>query len=92
MMFPPPTPEIFALLFLATIAAFIGELIARNAPPFGFVGGIILGLLGVWIFANLPWPKLQFEPTLEQIPVIKAVIGGILIVTIFSYVRKRQNT
>lgn len=91
MMFLPPIPEIFALLFLATVAALIGELIARNAPPFGFVGGIILGLLGVWIFANVPLPKLQFEPMLEQIPVIKAIIGGILIVALFSYIRKRQN-
>lgn len=84
MAFPPSVPQIFALLFLATIAAFVAELLVRNAPPLGFVGGIVFGLVGVWFFANLPWLDLSIEPRLEDIPAVRAVLGGVIIVAIFA--------
>ena len=89
--FPPSTPQIFALLFLATIAALIAELFVRNAPPFGFVGGLLLGVIGVFIFTLLPGPNISFEPRLEDIPAIRAVLGGFLIVAFFCFIRKRQS-
>lgn len=91
MSFPPTNPQIFALLFLATIAAFLAELLIRNSPPLGFIGGIILGLFGVWIFANLPGPNVAFEPRLEDIPTVRAVLGGVVVVAVFCYIRRRQS-
>jgi uncharacterized membrane protein YeaQ/YmgE (transglycosylase-associated protein family) len=91
MIFPLTTPQLFALLVLAAIAAFLAELLIRNAPPLGFMGGLFLGLLGVWIFANITWLDVAIEPRLEDIPVVRALLGGILLVALFCYMRKRQN-
>lgn len=84
-------PQLLALLFLAIIAAFIAELIVGNAPMLGFIGAIIFALLGAWLFILLPWFQFPLEPKLEDVPVIRAVIGGILTTSLFAFVRKKRR-
>jgi uncharacterized membrane protein YeaQ/YmgE (transglycosylase-associated protein family) len=91
LFFPPTLPQLFALLFLASIAALIGELIVGAAPDFGFLGALVLGVLGVIIFVRLPIPQLGIEPQLEDLPVVRGVLGGVIVVAGFAYYRKRRS-
>lgn len=84
-------PQIFALLLLATIGAFVAELIVGNAPKFGFLGSLGLAVLGAWIFANLPL-DFPIEPRLEDWPVVRGVLGGLLLVALFAWLRKQGAT
>ncbi|NWJ44948.1 MAG: hypothetical protein HXX08_03630 [Chloroflexi bacterium] len=91
LQLPPTLPQFFALVFLAAIAAFLGELIAGAAPDFGFFGAIILAVFGVVILIELPLPQFDFEPTIEDIPIVRGVLGGIFLVAGFGFYRKRRS-
>jgi uncharacterized membrane protein len=88
---PPTLPQLFALLFLATIAALLGELVVGAAPDLGFLGAILLAALGVVILVSLPLPQIGFEPQLEDLPVVRGVLGGAVVVAGFAYYRKRRS-
>ncbi|HEX2910669.1 MAG TPA: hypothetical protein VH186_07660 [Chloroflexia bacterium] len=81
-------PQVFALLLLALAGAFIAERIIGNAPKFGLLGSLVLSLLGAWIFINLPL-DISIEPRLEDTPVIRAILGSMVIVSLFAFFRKQ---
>ena len=81
-------PQIFALLLLALVGAFLAERIVGNAPKYGFIGSLVLGILGAWFFSNLPL-EIQIEPRLEDMPVVRSILGGLVLVAIFAYLRKQ---
>ena len=91
LLIPPTLPQMFALLFLASIAAIIGERIVGAAPDFGFLGAILSGVLGAAILVQLPLPQFGFEPKLEDLPIIRGALGGILLVACFGYYRKSRS-
>ena len=91
LQLPPTLPQLFALLFLAAIAALLGELIAGAAPDFGFFGALILAFLGIIILVELPLPKFDFEPTFEDLPIVRGVLGGVFLVAGFGFYRKRRR-
>lgn len=81
-------PQVFAFLLLVLIGAFLAERIIGNAPKYGFLGSLVLGILGAWFFANLPL-EIQIEPRLEDMPVVRSVLGGLVLVAIFAFLRKQ---
>jgi uncharacterized membrane protein YeaQ/YmgE (transglycosylase-associated protein family) len=91
MSFAWTIPQLLTLLLLAVIAAALAELIVGNAPMFGFVGAIVLSFLGVWIFVNLSWFQVPFEPRLEDLPVIRAVLGGVVVSGLFAFAQKKRS-
>ncbi len=82
-------PQVFVLLFLALIGAYLAELVIGNAPKFGFLGSVVLAVLGSWLFINLPL-DISVEPRLEDLPVVRAVLGGLLVVALFAYLKKQS--
>lgn len=90
MSIPPSLPQIFTLLFLATLGAMLAELVVRSSPAFSFLGAIVLAGLGVIIFIYLPIPEISIEPKLEDIATVRAVLGGAIVCGIFCYLRKRS--
>lgn len=83
-------PQILALIFIAVISAFLAELIVGNAPHFGLIGSLITALLGVLLFLKFPIPDFSFEPRFEEIPVVRALAGGVLFSTLFAFIRKKM--
>jgi len=91
MLLALTVPQVLTLLFLAVIAAWLAELLVGNAPTFGFIGAVVFSLLGVWLFITLPWLELSFEPRLEDIPVVRGLLGGIVVTSLFAYVQKKRR-
>jgi uncharacterized membrane protein YeaQ/YmgE (transglycosylase-associated protein family) len=83
-------PQVFTLLLLALAGAFLAELLVGNAPKFGFLGSVVLAVLGCWIFVNLPL-DISIEPRLEDMPVIRGILGAMLVVAVFAFFRKRSS-
>jgi uncharacterized membrane protein YeaQ/YmgE (transglycosylase-associated protein family) len=64
------------LLIVAAVAGAIGEMIAGGKVPGGWLGSIIVGLVGAWLGGML----IHIGPVLGGIQVIPAIIGAALFV------------
>jgi len=70
--------SILGLLILLLVAALVGLLadtLVPGAVPFGWVGAIIVGLIGAWLGGILLG---DFGPHLAGIYLIPAVIGAVI--------------
>lgn len=70
--------SILGLLVLLLVAALVGLLadaLVPGAVPFGWVGAIIVGLIGAWLGGILLG---DFGPHLAGIYLIPAVIGAVI--------------
>ena len=65
-------------LLVAALVGFIAEFIVGWRLPFGIVGAIIAGLIGIWIVSNLVILIIPGDPVLFGVPLFKALIGAIL--------------
>ncbi len=66
------------LLVVAAIAGAIGEMIAGQKVPGGWIGSILAGLVGAWLGGTL----LRFGPVIGGIQIIPAIIGAALFVLV----------
>jgi uncharacterized membrane protein YeaQ/YmgE (transglycosylase-associated protein family) len=65
-------------LLVAAIVGFVAEFIVGWRLPFGIVGAIIAGLVGIWIVTNVVILIIPGDPVLFGIPLFKALIGATL--------------
>ncbi len=65
-------------LLVAAIVGFVAEFIVGWRLPFGIVGAIIAGLVGIWIVTNVVILIIPGDPVLFGIPFFKALIGATL--------------
>jgi uncharacterized membrane protein YeaQ/YmgE (transglycosylase-associated protein family) len=77
------------LLVVAAVVGALGEMIGGVDVPGGWIGSILVGLVGAWIGGAL----FHMGPTIGGIQIIPAIIGAILFVLvlrlIFSATRGR---
>jgi uncharacterized membrane protein YeaQ/YmgE (transglycosylase-associated protein family) len=64
------------LLVVAAIVGAVGEMIAGVKVPGGWLGSILVGLVGAWIGSML----LVFGPTIGGMQIIPAILGAALFV------------
>ena len=65
-------------VLVAALVGFIAEFIVGWRLPFGIIGAIIAGLIGIWIVSNLVILIIPGDPVLFGVPLFKALIGAIL--------------
>ncbi len=73
-------------LIIAAIVGIAAEAITRSRLPFGFVGAIIAALIGVWLMTNVILIQGLPEVMLFGVPIIKALIGAILLVLVWRLI------
>ncbi len=76
------------LLIVAAVAGALGEMIAGEKIPGGWIGSIIAGLVGAWLGGTL----LQFGPVIGGIQVIPAIIGAALFVLVIRLLMTATRT
>ncbi len=73
-------------LIVAAIVGLIAEGIVGWRLPFGFIGAIIAALIGIWLMTQViiieGLPDILI-PTSPPVPLIKALIGAIILVAIW---------
>ena len=63
-------------LLVAAFVGFVAEFIIGWRLPFGIIGAIIAGLVGIWIISNVVTLIIPGDPVIFGIPIFKALIGA----------------
>ncbi|SRR6266568_716734 len=72
---------------IAVIVGLIAEFLVGWRLPFGFVGAIIAALVGIWLLTVIPVGIPDFK--IQDVPIIHALIGGIIFVALWQLVTYR---
>ncbi|SRR6266487_4197561 len=70
-------------LIVAAIVGLVAETIVGWRLPFGFVGAIIAALVGVWLMTQVIVIKGIGDVVIYGVPIIRALIGAILLVAVW---------
>ena len=73
-------------LIIAAIIGVIAEFIVGWRLPFGIVGAIIAGLIGVWLMTNVIIITGFNDFMVYGVPLIRALIGAIILVAIWHLI------
>jgi uncharacterized membrane protein YeaQ/YmgE (transglycosylase-associated protein family) len=76
---------LLVLLIVAAVVGAIGEMIAGGKVPGGWIGSILVGLVGAWLGGLL----LHWGPVIGDIQIIPAIIGAALFVFLIRLVSGR---
>ncbi len=77
-------------LIIAAIVGLVAETIVGWRLPFGFIGAIIAALVGVWLLTNVINVIIPFDKTIYGVPIIKALLGAIVLVAIWHLLTYRS--
>ncbi len=78
-------------LIIAAIVGIIAERIVKSTLPFGVVGAIIAALIGIWLMTNVIQIGGLGDIYLLGVPLIRALIGAIILVLIWRALTYRRG-
>jgi uncharacterized membrane protein YeaQ/YmgE (transglycosylase-associated protein family) len=55
-----------------------------GAGPWGIVGNIVVGLLGIWVMLNVLHWRLPGDLEIEGVPILTGILGAILVDLLLS--------
>jgi uncharacterized membrane protein YeaQ/YmgE (transglycosylase-associated protein family) len=70
-------------LLVAAIVGLLAESIVGWRLPFGIVGAIIVALVGIWLMTQVIVITGLGDIYIAGVPIIRALIGGIILVAIW---------
>jgi uncharacterized membrane protein YeaQ/YmgE (transglycosylase-associated protein family) len=77
-------------LIIAAIVGIVAEFIVGWRLPFGIIGAIIAGVIGVWLMTQVIIISGLPVYTIDGVPVIQALIGAIILVAIWHALTYRS--
>ena len=84
--------DLILYLIIAAIVGYVAERIVRSSVPFGIVGSIIVALIGIWLMTRVLIINGIPDITVLGVPLIRALIGAILLVLIWRAITYRRVT
>ncbi|HMA37822.1 MAG TPA: GlsB/YeaQ/YmgE family stress response membrane protein [Chloroflexia bacterium] len=81
------------LIIYLVIAAIVGLLAERlvGAGPWGLIGNIVVGLLGIWVMLNVIKFQLSGDPVIGGVPIITSILGAILVDVVLSLIMRGRG-
>src|SRR2546425_3170513 len=79
------TTQFIIYLIVAAIVGLVAETIVGWRLPFGFIGGIIAALVGVWLMTNVIIINGIGDINISGVPIIRALIGAIILVALWHF-------
>ncbi len=70
--------ELLIYLLIAAIAAIIAERIV-GAGPYGIIGAILVGVVGIFLMLNVLHFVIPGDPVVGGVPIITAILGAIIV-------------
>ena len=83
------TTGLIVYLVVAAIVGLVAEAIVGWRLPFGFIGAIIAALVGIWLLTNVIQLNINGDPVIYGVPIIKALIGAIILVALWHLLTYR---
>ncbi len=84
------TTNFIIYLIIAAIVGLVAEFLVGWRLPFGFIGAIIAALVGIWLLTNVINVIIPFDKTVYGVPIIKALLGAIVLVAIWHILTYRS--
>lgn len=81
--------NLIVYLLVAALVGFVAEAILGWRAPLGFIGAIIAALVGIWLMTQvivIAGLGDYYIPTSPPIPIVRALIGAIVLVAIWHFV------
>jgi uncharacterized membrane protein YeaQ/YmgE (transglycosylase-associated protein family) len=75
--------QLIVYLLVAAIVGLIAERLV-GAGPWGLVGNIVVGLLGIWIMLNVLHWQLPGDLQIEGVPILTGILGAIIVDLLLS--------
>lgn len=88
----PPLQELIVLLLVGLVVGLVAETIVGTRVPFGYVGAIILGMVGAWVATHVLQFSISPEFTVNGVPLLRALIGAVLLALIWSLIVGRGRS
>ncbi|MDQ2787593.1 MAG: GlsB/YeaQ/YmgE family stress response membrane protein [Chloroflexota bacterium] len=79
----PPLKELLILLLIGLVVGLIAETIVGTRVPMGFVGAVILGMLGAWIAGHVLHFSISPEYTINGVPLFRSLIGAVILALVW---------
>ncbi|HEY7909236.1 MAG TPA: hypothetical protein VIC60_10195 [Thermomicrobiales bacterium] len=79
----PPLKELLVLLLIGLLVGLFAEAIVGARVPLGFVGAVILGMLGAWIAGHVLHFTISPEYTINGVPLFRSLIGAVILALIW---------
>ncbi len=83
------TTGLIIYLVVAAIVGLVAEFIIGWRLPFGFIGAIIAALVGIWLLTNVVQLNINGDPVVYGVPIIKALLGAIILVALWHLLTYR---
>lgn len=83
------TTSLIIYLVVAALVGLVAEFIVGWRLPFGFIGAIVAALIGIWLLTNVVQLNINGDPVVYGVPIIKALIGAIILVALWHLVTYR---
>lgn len=71
-------------VLLAAVVGLIAERLVGSGP-WGLIGTIVVGLLGIWVMLNLLHWRVPGDPVVGGVPIFTALIGAIIVDLILTF-------
>lgn len=85
----PPLEELIVLLLVGLVVGLLAETIVGTHVPFGYVGAIILGILGAWVAARVVPFSITPDYVVNGVSLLRALIGAVLLALLWSLLMGR---
>ncbi len=76
-------------LIVAAIVGLVAEFLVGWRLPFGFIGAIILALVGVWLMTQVIIISGLGDIYIGGVPIIRALLGAIILVALWHMLTYR---
>lgn len=79
----PPLRELLILLLIGLVVGLVAETIVGARVPLGFVGAVILGMLGAWLAGHVLRFSISPEYVINGVPLFRSLIGAVILALIW---------
>ncbi len=79
----PPRDQLLVLLLIGLVVGLAAEIIVGVRAPLGFLGAVILGMLGAWIAGHVLNFTISPEYMVNGVPIFRSLIGAVLLALIW---------
>ena len=76
-------------LIVAAIVGLVAEFLVGWRLPFGFIGAIILALVGVWLMTQVIIISGLGDIIIGGVPILRALLGAIILVALWHILTYR---
>ncbi len=75
----PPLDQLLILLLVGLVVGLVAETIVGTCVPLGFVGAVILSMLGAWIAGHVLHFSISPDYLINGVPLLRSVVGAVLL-------------